>query len=385
MRTEEDSERIKLLQDFIKIQTPNGNEIELAKYIGKLFDENGIAYKIDEFGDKRANIVAEIGEKKVDDVLVLTGHQDTVTVPDATAWSHDPFGAEIVGDKLYSRGAADMKSGLAAQVLTFIELVKEGYEIPGTLRFIATAGEEAGTPGATRLNEQGISKDVNAMLVGEATDGNVVYAHCGSFNYKIQSKGKSTHSSTPELGINALDGLNEYINQEKHTFDDAPVDEYLGELVHSITVIKGGDQVNIIPEYGELIGNVRTTLAFDNQHVVDAIQKTVDDINATTDYQLTFKVLHSWHPVETSPEKHLVQVAKKAAEKNYKGRDIQLITYKGGTDASVFTKGNPNIDVIVLGPDNASVVHQTDEFTTISSYLDTVKTYKDVVKGYFEK
>jgi len=385
LSTEEDNERIKLLQDFIKIQTPNGNEVEVAKYIGKLFDENGISYKIDEFGDKRANLVAEIGEKKVDDVLVLTGHQDTVTVPNADAWHHDPFGAEIVGDKLYGRGAADMKSGLAAQVRTFIELVKEGYKVPGTLRFIATAGEEFGTPGANRLNDQGISKDVNAMVVGEASDGNVVYAHCGSFNYEIQSKGKSTHSSTPELGINALDGLNEYSNREKHIFDDAPVDEYLGKLVHSITLIKGGDQVNIIPEYGELFGNIRPTLAFDNQHVIDAIQKTVDDINATTDYELTFKVIHSWHPVETSPEKHLVQVAKQAAEKNYQDRDIQLITYKGATDASVFTKGNPDIDVIVLGPDNASVVHQTDEFTTVSSYLDTIKTYKDVVKGYFEK
>ncbi len=209
MSTEEDNERIKLLQDFIKIQTPNGNEVEVAKYIGKLFDENGISYKIDEFGDKRANLVAEIGEKKVDDVLVLTGHQDTVTVPNADAWHHDPFGAEIVGDKLYGRGAADMKSGLAAQVRTFIELVKEGYKVPGTLRFIATAGEEFGTPGANRLNDQGISKDVNAMVVGEASDGNVVYAHCGSFNYEIQSKGNPRKLNS-RTGYQPLDGLNEY-------------------------------------------------------------------------------------------------------------------------------------------------------------------------------
>lgn len=381
--SQEDNERIKVLQDLIKIQTPNGNEIEVSKYIGKLFDQYGVSYQIDEFGNHRSNLIAEIGEKKTDDVLVLTGHQDTVTVPNADNWTHDPFGAEIVGDKLYGRGAADMKSGLAAQILTFIELAKEGYKVPGTLRFVVTAGEENGTPGANRLTEQGAAQDIKAMVVGEATDGNVVYAHDGSYNYQIQSKGKSTHSSTPELGVNALDGLNEYYNREKHIFDDAPVDEYLGKVVHSVTLIKGGDQVNIIPESGELFGNIRPTLAFDNQHVTDRIQETVEDINAHGDYELTFKVLHSWRPVETSPDSHLVKVAKQAAAQDYSDKDVQLITYKGATDASVFTKANPDIDVIVLGPDNASVVHQTDEYTTISSYLNTLKTYKDIVKGYF--
>ncbi|MTV82738.1 ArgE/DapE family deacylase [Secundilactobacillus folii] len=381
--SEEDNERIKVLQDLIKIHTPNGNEIEVSKYIGALFDKYGISYKIDEFEKGRSNLIAEIGEKKTDDVLVLTGHQDTVTVPNADDWSHDPFGAEIVDDKLYGRGAADMKSGLAAQILTFIELVKEGYKIPGTLRFIVTAGEELGTPGANHLNEQHAAKDVDAMIVGEATDGNVVFAHSGSFNYQIKSKGKSTHSSTPQLGINALDGLNEYYNREKHIFDGAPIDDYLGKVVHSVTLINGGDQVNIIPEYGELFGNIRPTLAFDNQHVIDTIQKTVDDINANSNYDLTFNVLHSWHPVETSKTSRLVKAAKQAADKDYEDREVKLITYNGATDASVFTKDNPNIDVVVLGPDNANVVHQTNEFTTISSYLETLKTYKDTVKNYF--
>lgn len=382
--SEENNTRIDVLKNLIKIQTPNGNEVEVAEYIGKLFDQYGIAYRIERFGEKRANLIAEIGNKKNNEVLVLTGHQDTVTVPNAENWHHDPFKAEIVGDKLYGRGAADMKSGLAAQIITFIELAKENFQINGTLRFIATAGEEFGTPGANRLNDEGISKDVNAMIVGEASDGNVVYAHCGSFNYQIKSQGKATHSSTPELGLNAIEGLNEFINKEKHLFDDAPDDEFLGNLVHSITLVKGGDQVNIIPESAELFGNIRPTLAFDNQHVVDTLQNAVDEINKDTQYQLEFKVLHSWHPVETNPKSRFVQIAKKAAETNYRNKDINLITYKGATDASVFTKGNPNMDVIVLGPDNASVVHQTDEYTTISSFIDTIGTYKDIVKAYFK-
>lgn len=375
--------RLKVLTDLLKIHTPNGNEIEVAQYIGKLFDQAGISYHIDSFGDRRANLVAEIGDKQTDDVLVLTGHQDTVTIPRPEQWQHDPFGAEIVGDRLYGRGAADMKSGLAAQILTLIELVKEGVSIPGTVRFIATAGEEFGTPGANRLNDQGIAKDVNAMVVGESSNGNVVYAHSGSFNYEIISHGKSTHSSTPQLGINAISGLNTYIDAEAHLFDQAPVDDYLGKVQHSVTLIKGGDQVNIIPEYAELYGNIRPTLAFDNQHVVDAIEAKVAEINKTTDYQLEFKVIHSWHPVETDPQSRFVQLALASVKANFEGRDVDLKTYNGATDASVFTKSNPNMDVIVLGPDEETVVHQTDEYTTISSYLSIIDTYKTIVSNYF--
>ncbi len=146
-----------------------------------------------------------------------------------------------------------MKSGLAAQVIALIELVESGT-LTGHVRFIATAGEEYGTPGANRLEEAGVAKDLNSLVVGEPTSGNVIYAHSGSYNYRIVSTGQAVHSSEPERGQNALEPLVDFALAERNLFFDVPDDPCLGPLKHSVTIIQGGEQVNTIPDYAELRG-----------------------------------------------------------------------------------------------------------------------------------
>lgn len=378
----EPSEKVKVLQDLIKIHSVNGNEVEVAHYLQKLLAAHGIEPKVDEFGDRRANLTAEIGTGEDSRVLGFTGHQDTVAVPNPDRWQYPPFSGEVVGDRIYGRGAADMKSGLAAQALALIEL-KEANQLPaGKVRFIATAGEELGTPGAYRLEKQGTATDLDALVVGEPTGGNIIYAHSGSMNYRITSFGKSCHSSHPEQGINAIEGLLKFVEEEKHLFDDAKDDPYLGKVQHSITVINGGDQVNTIPDSATLHGNVRPTAAFNNEKVIDRLQDALEYINHTTPFQLELKIIQDFYPIATAPDNHFVQVALEAAQRNYPN-DVKLDIINGATDASVFTLHRPDLPVVVLGCDSWNVAHQTDEFTTISSYLATIKAYKQIVRDFF--
>lgn len=376
-------EQLQILKDLIQIQTPNGNELAVSEYIGKLFDRYHVPYKIDRFDDNRANLVAEIGEGKTDQVLAFEGHQDTVAVSDPDKWEHQPFEPFITDGKLYGRGSADMKSGLAAEVISLIELVADKVPIKGKIRLIATAGEEYGTPGANRLAANGIAKDVSAMVVGEPTSGQVVYAHSGSLNYQIKSYGKAVHSSIPEKGINVIVGLSKYIDAEAGLFDQAPKDPFLGTVKHSVTLIKGGEQVNIIPDYAELAGNIRPALSFDNDHVIQTIKTAIDKINSETDYHLEFSLIHNFRPVETDPKNQFVQLAKNVASDKYQDRSVGLTTINGATDASVFIKNNPNMAVVVLGPDAWKVAHQTNEYTTLDSFYETIQVYQAIVKRYF--
>ncbi|WP_035180108.1 ArgE/DapE family deacylase [Lentilactobacillus farraginis] len=376
-------EQLQVLKDLIQINTENGNELETATYIGRLFKAHQIPYRIDRFDNNRANLVAEIGLKETDDVLGITGHQDTVNVSDQSAWTHAPFAAEVAGDKLYGRGAADMKSGLAAQVIALIEL-HEQREIKGTLRFIATAGEEYGTPGANRLLAQGVADDLSALLVGEATDGQVVYAHSGSLNYRIKSYGQSAHSARPAQGVNAISGLLQFAAEEKALFYQAPSDPILGAVRHSITVIGGGEQVNTIPDYAELSGNVRPTQSFDNQQVIALIQNAIAQINQQTTYHLEFELIHSFRPVETAPNNSFVKLVNQAAADAFVGRKVGLEITNGATDASVFIKGNPTMPVVILGPDEKAVSHQVDEYTTLSGFYQVIAAYEDVAVKYFK-
>lgn len=378
----ERNERVQVLKDLIQINSANGNEIEVANYLQKLFKEHGIEAKIDAFGDKRANLTFDLGEG--DKILGITGHMDTVAI--GSGWHHDPFASEIEGDKLYGRGAADMKSGLAAEVIAIIELFESG-KIKGHIRFLATAGEEYGTPGANRLEEAGVVKDLSALLVGEPTGGNIVYAHSGSYNYRITSTGKSVHSSAPERGINAIEGLVDYCLAERTLFDDVGKDPYLGDVKHSVTIINAGDQVNTIPDKAELRGNIRPTRVFNNDQVTARIKEAVKKLNNEQDCQLSFEILNDWWPVASDPESDFVKsVLKDSQEAFAKYPDHptpELRTINGATDASVFVKHHQDLPVIVLGADEWAVAHQVDEFTSISSYLAIIETYKQVIQHYF--
>lgn len=85
----EDKEKIKILQDLIQINSVNGNELEVAEYLHKLFAKSNLEAKIDDFGNKRANLVLDVGQGKK--ILGLTGHMDTVALGNEDKWSYPPI------------------------------------------------------------------------------------------------------------------------------------------------------------------------------------------------------------------------------------------------------------------------------------------------------
>ncbi|WP_295776030.1 ArgE/DapE family deacylase [uncultured Limosilactobacillus sp.] len=383
----EKAERIQILRDLIQIQSVNGNELAVAQYLQKLFAQYKVEAQVLPFGDQRANLLLEVGDGANDQVLGITGHMDTVTTGDLEKWEYDPFAATVVGDRLYGRGAADMKSGLAAQVIAIIELVTAGQKLPGKVRLIATAGEEYGTPGANRLEAAGIAQDLSALIVGEPTSGNVIYAHSGSLNYRVTSVGKSVHSSRPADGVNAIDSLIDFCVGERQLFDDTPVDPYLGTVKHSVTIFKAGDQVNTIPDQAEINGNIRPTKAFPNDQVIAKLQALVDQINQAGQAQLSLEIIHGFWPVASDPDGKLVQLVLKASQEAYSSlaehEQPKLTIINGATDASVFVKHHQDLPVVLLGADNWNISHQVNEYTTISSFLATIEAYKTIIKDYF--
>lgn len=114
------------------------------------------------------------------------------------------------------------------------------------------------------------------------------------------------------------------------------------------------------------------------------MQKLVARINAQGQAQLTLEVLHDWRPVGTDPKSSLVQLALASSQAAYPDHvEPRLTTINGATDASVFVKSNPDLPVVLLGPDDWNVAHQVDEYTSISSYLATIEAYKKLIGGYF--
>lgn len=204
-----DEEKIKILSDMIAIKSVNENEIEVANYLKELLAKYGIESKIVPVTDTRVNLVAEIGSGSP--VIGVSGHMDVVSHGDESEWTSDPFTLTERDGKLYGRGTNDMKAGLVNLALVMIEL-KENNELKnGTVRFLATTGEEVGGAGSKKLYEEGYMNDVDYLWVAEPSHDTIIYAHKGSLNLRVRSIGEAAHSSMPDQGYNAINPLMKYL------------------------------------------------------------------------------------------------------------------------------------------------------------------------------
>lgn len=132
-------EKVQILKDLVAIKSVNNDEIEVAKYLHDFLSRYGIDSEVLPFNKRRANLVAEIGNGHP--ILGVSGHMDVVEASDVSAWTSDPFTLTERGGKLYGRGASDMKPGLAALVITMVNIKENNLLKHGTIRLMATFGE----------------------------------------------------------------------------------------------------------------------------------------------------------------------------------------------------------------------------------------------------
>jgi succinyl-diaminopimelate desuccinylase len=374
------AEKIKLLQDIIKIDSTNDNEKEVANYLEKIFVEKGVISKQIDYSQGRSSLITEIGTGPK--TLSFSGHMDVVSAGDKTQWSHDPFAGVEVDGKVYGRGATDMKGGLAAMVVAMLELLEEGG-LNGKIRLIATAGEEVGLYGAKQLTEEGYVEGLSAMIIGEPTQNNIVYAHKGIYTYKVISEGISAHSSMPELGVNAIDKLIIFYNQVKKELSKITVEnEALGPLVHNMSLINGGVQINSVPENASLTANVRTIPEFNNEQMTQMLTRVIEKINSEDpSSKLVLNITQNTAPMFSEKNSKIVKIASKVA-KEVIGEELPVIGVPAGTDASEFTKAKEKFPIIIFGPGNETP-HQIDEYIEVDNYLEMIEIYKKIAKEYF--
>ncbi|WP_080871951.1 ArgE/DapE family deacylase [Oceanobacillus timonensis] len=374
-------ERIKVLRDIIKIKSVNDNESEVADYFANLFRKHGIESEKVKYSEGRESLVATY-KKGNGKVLGISGHEDVVAAGDESEWKYPPFSAEIDGDKLYGRGSTDMKSGLAALAIAMIEIKEENTDINGTLKFMATVGEEVGELGAEQLTKEGYADDLDGLIIGEPTGPALIYTHKGSMNYTIVSRGKSAHSSMPKEGINSIANMNEFVtraNAEMQEVTNKYKNDVLGETAHAITIINGGDQVNSIPAVTTLQGNIRTIPEFDNGKVKAVLQGIVDELNEKEGFNLELNVDYDIYPVESKPDSELIKAIQAVSKE-----ELPVNGISPTTDAAAFTKVDNEFDVVIYGPGVEDLPHQVDEYVSIKNYLEMIDNYKAIYKEYLK-
>ncbi|MGW7976398.1 ArgE/DapE family deacylase [Staphylococcus xylosus] len=380
-------ERVKILSDIIEIQSVNEKELDVAHYLQQLFKKYDIHTEILTLDGEssRANLIAEIGNGKP--VVGVSGHMDVVTTGDSDKWHYDPFKlTEDNQGRLHGRGSADMKSGLVALAISLIEIKEAGLLKQGTIRFMATAGEEVTSNGAALLHEKGYMNDIDALLIAEPSQDGIVYTHKGTMDIQVTSKGKSAHSSMPELGFNAINPLVDFIHALNKEYNKVDVSsELLGTPTMNSTIINGGDQVNSIPEYAESLFNMRTIPQFDNKKFEELFNRIKEKIETESNGDITINPYVNRDPVYTTGDNSFLNLAKSLGDE-YFNRNLEVTSSTATTDASYLTKDkSEDFSFVMYGPGETGQAHQVDEYVYKDVYLTFIDLYIQLLTDYLNQ
>lgn len=325
--------------------------------------------------------------------LLLNGHLDTVPF-DEGVWSVDPLG-ERVDDRIYGRGATDMKGAVAAMLQAIRGFVETDTTPPIDLILALVSDEETGgEAGLPALIDQGITAD--GCVIGETTcEGDrhsVTVADRGSIWLTMEAEGAGAHGSRPMLGENAIDRLYEGITELRERFGrrpleiDASVKPIIEESVDyyepilgreatrelfdypsiNLGTIQGGTAINAVPEHAAAEIDIRLSPGVHTPTVIEEIRACADRCEGVSITDLSWSIGTS-EPIDGP----LVTAVAETAEAVV-GDRIYRRSATGGGDAKTFRNaGIPTVE-FALGTETA---HATDEYTTIEALRANAEIY----------
>ena len=314
-----------------------------------------------------------------DPVFAFVGHTDVVPTGPLDQWNSDPFVPEIRDGMLYGRGAADMKSGIAAFVTAVERFTDEHPDHQGTIALLITSDEEGPSINGTRkvvdyLEENNIK--IKWCLVGEPTSekkvGDVVKnGRRGSLGGKLIVRGIQGHVAYPHLAENPIHKLSPALNELcAKVWDEG--NEFYPPTSFQISNIRAGTGAdNVIPGEVEVLFNYRFCTEVTEEELRAQTEAILDKY--ILDYELSWKL--SGNPFLT-PEGSLVDAVREAISE-VAGYETELSTAGGTSDGRFIAP--TGAQVVELGPLNQTI-HKIDECVKIDDLLTLSSIYELIIK-----
>jgi succinyl-diaminopimelate desuccinylase len=360
-----------LTQELIRFETinPPGHETPCARYLGGMLEAAGFKTRYASIGENRDNLIAWTGGSGTKLPICFSGHTDVVPLG-AAPWSVAPFGGDIADGKIYGRGSSDMKSGLAAFVAAAAKL---GPRLGGTsgIVLIITAGEERGCEGSNYLLRQGLLPRAGAIVIAEPTANQLLAGHKGVFWLEGTAKGVTAHGSMPEQGDNAVyKAARAALALEAFDFsqDEHPV---LGRPTVNVGWMRGGLNVNSVPDEARLGVDVRLVPGVHRERLVERF-------NEAAGGGVAFEVMSASDAVWTDPNDPWIRDVASVV-KSVTGSVPSIGGASYFTDAAALKPGMGNPPTVILGPGEAAMAHQTDEYCTIKRIEEAEAIFTELI------
>jgi len=374
---------VRLLADLVRVPTvnPPGADTEGAQLLARELDRRGLHPELTEIAPGQANVTARLRGTGEAPALLFNGHIDVVP-PGEVPWKHPPFGAQIENGRLYGRGAADMKSGLAAMLTAFDVVAHTAGKLRGDLLFSAVSDEEMGASGARRLAADGFLRGVGAVVIGEPTGFKAYIAQKGLCWLELETVGMTAHGSMPHLGHNAIVDMNGLLEEVLAIPLREGQDPGHGRTTLNIGMIHGGVGPNVVPDLCRVSLDFRLPPGITQGELIDEVRAAVGRAEAgRTGMKTNIRTTASRAPAATSAGDPIVRLVLTVCEEKLHLRQEALPTPGYATDASEMCS-DPPVPFVIIGPGREELAHKPDENVEIDDYLKAIELYTELAERY---
>jgi succinyl-diaminopimelate desuccinylase len=374
---------------------PDANEAQAAAFVESWFRREGLPVEVQQVAPGRPNVLAWVGEKGPGQrCLLLEGHTDVVTEGDPKDWTRPPFGAEMIDGRIYGRGAADMKSGLAAAMIALAAFRRADVTPKGKLVVGALVDEEDAMLGVHHLVKTAAGRELDAAIICEPEQNELCLEQRGVVWARIRARGKMAHGAMPEAGVNPISALGAILARvpalEKQLRKQCEKSRYLKPPTVTPTILQGpprgvgAPQSNVIPATAELTLDVRLTPGIG----AEAIQAELEALcrgaeAAVPGVKLEWEAVNPFR-LATKVEKSeaLVQAMIHGVRKAT-GSAPRYGGVPGSTDGTIL-RMELGIPIVTCGPGNRLIPHQVDEYVEAKEVADAARIYAAAALKYLE-
>jgi succinyl-diaminopimelate desuccinylase len=378
---------VAIARDLIRCRSVTPDEGGALAYLQELLRRAGFEVHRAIFAEPGTapvdNLYARIGTSRPN--LLFAGHTDVVPPGNESAWSQPPFAGEIVGDRLYGRGAVDMKGGIACFVAAALDhLAANGGKPKGSISFLITGDEESvAVNGTVKLLKWAAERGeiFDHCILGEPSNvevlGDTIKAgRRGSLNGTLTVSGRQGHVAYPERADNPIRGLVSLIAALQAPLDEGS-EHFSPSHLEFTSVDVGNATVNLIP--GE--ARARFNIRYNDRHSQTAL-KTLIERRAKAAAAGRVHFSFDWQPSNadvfvTKPGPFTDLAVAAIAEVT--GRQSKLSTSGGTSDARFIKNYCPVLEFGLVG----QTMHQTDESTPVGDLVMLTSTYRRIIEKYF--
>jgi acetylornithine deacetylase/succinyl-diaminopimelate desuccinylase family protein len=376
------------LAELVRINSVNSSyeggpgEREIAAWVRRFFEQRGIEVWEQEVFSNRPNVIARLPGRDPSRRVIFEAHTDTVSVQGMTI---PPFEPQIADGKLYGRGSCDTKAGLAGMMHAVASLHEVGIKPPCDVWLAAVVDEEYSYRGVVKLcdslgDSTVDSRSTWASIVAEPTGLRAVIASKGVLRWRIIVRGKAAHSSKPHLGVNAINHMARIVLalEEDHQRLAAREHPLLGPATCNVGVIRGGVQVNFVPDECAIEIDRRLLPGERAVDVLAHYQKLLNSLKAehpTLDAIMEDPPLLTDEALETSADSAASRLASTLLKEMGLGGELSGVPF--GSDASKLSRAG--IPSLVFGPGSIDRAHAAVEFVELDQVERAFEFYRNFI------